>query len=196
MSVSFDRHRNRLRAAIAVAGALLLAAPAVAQDAKPAPAPATPPAAAAPAPAPTPVPEPSASHLAAARELVIASGMSRSFDAAIPHMMAQLTQTMAQTRPEIMTDLKAVLEGLKPDFAKDIDQMTDKAAHIYAQYLSEDDIKAAIAFFNSDAGKKYVKSEPLYFNAVINAMQDWHMQLQTELMTKVRAEMQKRGKTL
>jgi hypothetical protein len=190
--VSFDRHRNRLRAAIAVTGALLLAVPALAQDAKPAPAPATPPAAAAPAP----VPEPSASHLAAARQLVIASGMSRSFDAAVPHMMAQLTQTMSQTRPEVMTDLKAVLEQLKPDFAKDIDQMTDKAAHIYAQYLSEDDIKAAITFFTSDAGKNYVKSEPLYFNAVINAMQDWHMQLQSELMTKVRAEMQKRGKTL
>ncbi len=188
--MSISRHRNRLSAAIAITGALLFVAPAVAEDAKPA----TPSAPA--AAAPVPVPEPSASHLAAARQLVLVSGMSRSFDAAVPHMMAQLTQTMQQTRPEIMTDLKAVLDQVKPDFAKDIDQMNDKAAHIYAQYLSEEDIKAATAFFTSEPGKKYVKSEPLYFNAVINAMQDWHMQLQTELMTKVRAEMQKRGKTL
>jgi hypothetical protein len=191
--VSFDRHRNRLRVAVAVTGALLFAAPSLAQD-KATPAPAAPPAAAAPTPAPAP--EPSASHLAAARELVLASGMSRSFDAAVPHMMQQLTQTMAQTRPEVMTDLKAVLDQLKPDFAKEIDQMVDKAAHIYAQYLTEDEIKAAVAFFSSDAGKKYVSSEPLYFNAVINAMQDWHLQLQTELMTKVRAEMKKRGKPI
>lgn len=196
MSVSFNRHRKNCRAAIAVVGTMLFLAPAMAQDAKPA---TTPPAATPAAPAaaaPAAVPEPSASHLAAARQLVIVSGMSRSFDAAVPHMIAQLLQTMQQTRPEVMTDLKAVVDQIKPDFGKDIEQMNDKAAHIYAQYLSEDDIKAAIAFFTSEPGKKYVQSEPLYFNAVINAMQDWHMQLQSELMTKVRAEMQKRGKPI
>lgn len=191
MSVRFDRHRksHRMshRAAIAVAAALLFSAPAFAEDTKPAA-----PAAAAPAT----VPEPTASHLAAARELVLVSGMSRSFSATVPQMLRQLSSTIAQTRPELMADLNAVIKDLTPDFDKDTDKMVDKAAHIYARFLSEDEIKAAVAFFISEPGKKYVQAEPLYFNAVINAMQDWHDELQADLMTKVRAEMKKRGKPL
>ncbi len=122
--------------------------------------------------------------------------MSRSFNAAIPELMRQLTTTLSQTRPEVMPDLHAVLDEIKPMFSKDIDQMTDKAAHIYARLLTEDEIKAAIAFFTSEHGKKYVQAEPVFFNAVINAMQDWHQQISSELMTRVRAEMKKKGHTL
>ncbi|MGO9132879.1 MAG: DUF2059 domain-containing protein [Methylovirgula sp.] len=171
------------RALICVIAPLLCLAPAMADPPKPANAGAA-------------APEPSASHLAAARQLVIVSGMSRSFDAAVPHMISQLTSTMSQTRPEIMPDLAAVLKEITPDFDKDTDHMIDRAAHVYAKLLSEEQIKAAITFFTSDDGKKYVQAEPVFFNAVINEMQDWHQEIQDELMTKVRAEMKKRGKPL
>lgn len=140
--------------------------------------------------------EPSASHLAAARELVMVSGMSRSFDAAIPDMMNKLADAYKQTRPDLMHDLMAVLDQVKPDFAKRTDEVVDKAAHIYAKLLTEQEIRAAIAFFTSDAGKKYIQAEPVFFNAVINAMQDWHDKVSQELMTRVRDEMKKKGHDL
>ncbi len=46
---------------------------------------------------------------------------------------------------------------LKPEFAKRTDELVDKAAHIYAKLLTEQEIRAAIAFFTSDAGKKYIE---------------------------------------
>jgi uncharacterized protein len=201
--VPLKRKHDRMGFAIGgLATALLLAlVPAAQAQKSAAPAPTASPSAAPaakPSAAPvTPVPaEPSASKLAAARQLVVVSGMSRSFDAAIPQMLHQLSLTMAQTRPELAPDLDAVLKNLRPYFANDVDQMIDKAAHIYAALLSEDDIKAAVVFFTSDAGKKYVHAEPFFFNQVINAMQDWHQRISTEMMTRVRAEMKKKGHTL
>ncbi len=185
--------KSPLAPAIATTALLCLAPAAYAQNpAQPAPAkpaaaaPAT--AAAAPAAA-----EPSASQLAAARQLVVVCGMSRSFDAAIPQMMHRLTSSVAQSRPEASADLAIVLKDMRPEFNKDVDQMVDRAAHIYASLLTESQIRAAIAFFTSDAGKKYVQAEPIFFNKVINAMQDWHQQISTKMMTQVRAEMKKKG---
>ncbi len=126
----------------------------------------------------------------------MASGMSRSFNAAIPQMMAKLTATYTQTRPDLAPDLKIVLEQIRPEFEKDTDQMVDKAAHIYAGLLTEPEIKAAVAFFASDAGKKYVQTQPYFFDDVINAMQDWHQKISAQLMTRVRAELKKKGHTL
>ncbi len=183
---STARHWTLRQAAVclAAAGLFLLAPSAEAQQAQPS-------AAAAPAAA-----EPSPSHLAAARELVVVSGMSRSFNAAIPQLMNWLSSTFTETRPELAPDLNAILKDVGPEFAKKTDVMVDRAAHIYARLLTEQQIKTAVAFFTSEAGKKYVRAEPIFFNDVINAMQDWHQQLSEELMTRVRAEMKKKGHTL
>lgn len=187
MFSSFERHWTVGRAAArfaAVAGLLILAPFAEAQ---------TPPSAAKVAAAAA---EPSPSHLGAARELVVVSGMSRSFDAAIPQMLSQFSTTFAQTRPELAPDLAAVLKQIEPEFAKDIDEMVDKAAHIYARLLTEQEIKAAVTFFTSPAGKKYVQTQPYFFNDVVNAMQDWHQKISAQMVTRVRAELKKKGHTL
>jgi uncharacterized protein len=138
-------------------------------------------------------PEPSAAHLAAARQLVVVSGMSRSFAAAVPQTMEHLGSTFTQTRPELTQDLTAVLAQLKPDFDKRADQMIDVAAHIFARLMSEADIKAANAFFESAAGKKYVETQPAFFNDVVNAMQDWQQKLAQDMVTRAREEMKKKG---
>ncbi len=138
-------------------------------------------------------PEPAASHLAAARELVVASGMSRSFAALVPQTMERLTITFTQTRPELAQDLSSVLAELRPEFDKRADQMIDTAAHIFARLMSETDIKAADTFFESAAGKKYVETQPAFFNEVVNAMQDWQQTLAQDLVTRVREDMKKKG---
>ena len=185
------RQGTAICAAVGLAAACFLLAPRV--EAQPAAASAEKkPAAVAPAPAAEPTP----SHLAAARELVVASGMSRSFDAVIPELASQLTATYTQTRPELAPDLKSVLKEIQPDFAKATDEMVDKAAHIFAQLLTEPEIKAAVTFFTSPAGKKYVQSQPFFFDEVVNAMQDWHRKIATQLMARVRAELKKKGHTL
>jgi hypothetical protein len=139
------------------------------------------------------VAEPTASHLAAARELVVASGMSRSFAGIVPQIMERLFATFAQTRPELAQDLNSVLAELRPEFDKRADQMTDTAALIFARLMSEADIKAADVFFESPAGKKYVETQPAFFTEVMHAMQDWQQTLAQDLLARVRENMKKKG---
>lgn len=137
--------------------------------------------------------EPTASHLTAARELVVASGMARSFTVLVPQTMERLATTFTQTRPELAQDLDFVLAELRPEFDTRADQMIDTAAHIFTKLMSEADIEAADVFFESAAGKKYVDSQPAIFNEVVNAMQDWQQTLAQDLVTRVREEMKKKG---
>jgi uncharacterized protein len=136
---------------------------------------------------------PSPAHLAAARALVIACGMSRSFSIVIPQFMDQIAQSLTQTRPEIARDLNAVLKQLKPEFDHQADEMVDIAAQIYVKQLSEQDLKAADAFFESPAGKKYVETQPAFLTEVVTAMQGWQGKISTDMMTRVREEMKKKG---
>ena len=139
---------------------------------------------------------PSPSHLAAARALVIGCGMSRSFSIIIPQFMDQIGSSLTQTRPEIAQDLNAVLTQLKPEFDRQADEMVDIAAQIFVKQMSEPDLKAAVAFFESPAGKKYVETQPAFLTEVVTAMQGWQGKISTDMMTRVRAEMKKRGHEL
>jgi hypothetical protein len=131
--------------------------------------------------------------LAAARALVISSGMSRSFSIIIPQFMDQIAQSLVQTRPEIAKDLEAVLTQMKPEFDHQADEMIDTAAQIYVKQMSEPDLKAADAFFESLAGKKYVETQPAFLSEVVTAMQVWQGKISTGMMTRVREEMKKKG---
>jgi uncharacterized protein len=145
----------------------------------------------------TPAPaEPTASHIAQARQLVVATGMSRSFEITVPQILQRVSRTFSQTRPELAQDLNAVLAEIKPEFEKKNDEMIDKAARIFARLMTEQEIKTADAFFESDVGRKYVSVEPAFFNEIVNAMQDWQQKLSQDIVARVREEMKKKGHDL
>lgn len=164
--------------------AMLVTAPAVAQTAAPAAAPAATPGA------------PSAAQLALAKEIVVNSGVSRSFAIVIPQFLDQIATRLTQTRPDLIKDLNTVLEQIKPEFDKRVDQMVDIAARLYAERMSEQELKDVAAFFNSASGKKYVEQQPLVLNALYVSMQGWQQQLSTDMMTRVREDMKKKGHEL
>jgi hypothetical protein len=140
--------------------------------------------------------EPSVAHVEAARELILATGISRSFQIIIPEFMDQIGGTLTQTRPELAGDLNLVLGNLKPEFDKQADEMIDLSARIYAHLLSERDIRAILAFFKSDAGTKYVNAQPLFLNQLVAGMQAWQQKISVNMMTRVRQEMHKKGHDL
>ncbi len=145
---------------------------------------------------PPAAPEPTPSHLAAARELLELNGIARSFSASIPQFFDQAGSTLGQTQPELKTDLNQVFIQLKPEFDKKADELTDKAAHLYASILSEQDLKAIDAFFKTEAGQKYVQTQPDFMRNIVVIMENWREQLSTDLMTRVRVEMKKKGHPL
>ncbi|GJE71876.1 DUF2059 domain-containing protein [Methylorubrum podarium] len=148
-----------------------------------------------PPPAPAPEPEISPSHLALAREVMMSSGIARSFDSIIPTMAEQIRKN-AVTRPDLAKDLDEVLKGLDPEMELQKQRLINVAARIYAKRLSEAELKDIVTFFRSPAGKRYVETQPQILDDMVGAMQDWTQEVSEYIMVRTRAEMGKRGHQL
>ena len=140
-------------------------------------------------------PQPSPSHLAAARDVVMLSGMTRTFDVIPPEMNEQIKKN-AVTRPELSKDLDQVFESMKPEMELQKQQMVNAAARVYASRISEADLKEIAAFFKSPIGKKYVETQPQILDSMVVEIENWTKQLAEYVMVRVRAEMGKRGHQL
>ena len=181
-------------AAAAVLLASIAGGPVRAQQAPAAPADATPAAPAAPLPSlPQPQPDIPPTQLAAARDVVISSGMARSFEPMVPQLEEQIPLVVTRTRPEYAKDLTGVLAGRAPEFATKTQEMIDIAAKIYARGMSEDELKTTAAFFNSPAGKRYVDAQPIMLDQLVVAMQAWTQETSSYMMKRVQVEMEKKG---
>jgi len=139
--------------------------------------------------------QPGAGHLAAARDLVLASGMQRSFDLVIPQLEERLRQS-ALTRPEIRKDLDAVLQSLKPEMEQQRQVMVNSAARVFAGQMNEAELKEIATFFKSPVGARYVQTQPAVLDALVREMQEWSETVAEYMLVRVRAEMGKRGHIL
>jgi hypothetical protein len=170
-------------AGAAVGLALVFAAPALAQ----APA-------ATPAPAPTSAVTPA--HLEAARDVVITSGISQSFESIYGEFRERVRQIVGTTRPEIQKDLNEVLDSLKPEADKKRDEITTVAAEIFARKMTEADLKEVAAFFKSPVGQRYNAFRPQAIDEIFTALQPWSLQTSNFLFDRFSQEMRKRGHQL
>jgi hypothetical protein len=163
--------------------------------AKPGAKPSTPAAAPAPSTPAAQTPAYSANHLALAREVMLNSGIARSFDSIIPAFAERIRQG-AVTRPELSKDLETVLTSLEPEMELQKQAMIDTAARIYAARLSEAELNEIATFFRSPAGKRYVETQPQVLDEMVQAMQNWTQDVSEYIMVRVRAEMAKKGHQL
>ncbi|RUP18688.1 DUF2059 domain-containing protein [Methylobacterium sp.] len=131
-------------------------------------------------------------HLALAREVMLSSGIARSFDSVLPAFADQIRKQTV-TRPELSKDLEEVLASLQPEMELQKQRMIDIAARTYASKFSEAELKEIATFFRSPAGKHYVEAQPQLLDEMVQEMQDWTQDVSEYVMVRVRAEMGKRG---
>ena len=136
--------------------------------------------------------EPTASHLAAARELLLMTGSLTSVETLIPQFGESIKRRQV-TRPELAKDLNEVIEALKPEMELQRQQMINAGSRVYAQHFTEAQIKDVIAFFKTPSGALYLKEQPQLVDDVVNAVEVWTQQVSEYTMVRVRAEMAKRG---
>ena len=137
--------------------------------------------------------DPTPAAVAQARAIILTSGIVKSFDAVVPQMLGILERNTLATRPDIKDKLHATLLQLEPEFVKTEDQIINAAAVSLAKRMTEEDLKATAAFFQSPAGKKYVEAQPAALTDIVAAMQGWQQKLSTDMTTRVREELKKQG---
>jgi hypothetical protein len=135
----------------------------------------------------------SESHLAAAREVVVNSGLARSFEGLVPQIADQIRNGYSRTRPEIIKDMEEALRPIIADLNKQADQMIVASARVYAQRISEPELKEIAAFFKSAAGQKYVTSQSQIMNDLYTAMQVFSQTLGNIMMDQLREDLRKKN---
>jgi len=190
------------RIANGAAALVMLAALGVTADAQqtnpPAAAPAAPPAApaappAAPAAPPAAPGAPTPAAVAAADRILGDIGVKESIALVVPGMMAELEQNVTRTRPEIKDSLRATLKTIQPEFDKTARETYDEAATMLASLMSEKEITDVAAFFDSPSGKKYVAVTPVFLQKLADLTAPWREKLSTDIVTRARQEMKKKG---
>jgi hypothetical protein len=136
-------------------------------------------------------------QFALGKELVTLSGLDKGFEGFIPGILREMQMNFTRTRPEIAADLDKVLkETILPEFNKRTADMVDQSARILANSMSEQELKETVAFLKTSAGKKYVETQPLAMNKIMQSMDAWNRDLSVTVVERVRAEMKKKGHDL
>jgi hypothetical protein len=97
------------------------------------------------------------------------------------------------TRPELGKDLDQVLDGLKPELEAQKQTMVDAAARLYARAFTEAELKDLVAYYKTPTGQKYLQLAPRLLDELSVDTQRWTERVSEFVMTRVRAEMAKRG---
>jgi hypothetical protein len=133
------------------------------------------------------------SHLAAARDVVVGSGLARTFEGMVPQIADQIRAGYSRTRPEIIKDMEESLRPIIAGLNKRTDAMIDASARLYAQRIPESELKEIAAFFKSASGQRYVNSQGQILNELFTEMQVFSQTLGNVMMDLLREDLRKKN---
>jgi hypothetical protein len=148
---------------------------------------------AAPAAQAAPVAPPSTASIAAADAILGDIGVKQTIALVVPSMMAELEHNVTNTRPEIRDSLRETLRSIQPEFDKSAQEVFVRASTLLASQMSEKEIEEVAAFFGSSSGKKYLATEPTFFQQFGAIADPWREKLSVDILTRARQEMKKKG---
>jgi hypothetical protein len=90
-------------------------------------------------------------------------------------------------------DLNEVAAKLRADLAPRGAEVLTETARLYATRFTEQELKDALAFYKSPLGRKLLTEEPVLADQSMRSAASWADKLSEEVISKMRAEMRKRG---
>lgn len=102
-------------------------------------------------------------------------------------VLGQTTAMLQQQKKDVPDN---VWEEINDDLSKSaLKELTILFSPVYEQYLTLEDLKAVIAFYNTPIGKKFAQKTPLITTQSMQVGQQWAMQL----MPKIQGILKEKG---
>lgn len=133
------------------------------------------------------------SHLTAAREAVMASKASRSFDNVLPLLSEQTQNRLIRIRPDLHAEINEVVEEITLTMAVRRDELDNDIARVWARAFTEEELVTIKAFYESSAGAKLAEIGPRVINESFAAAKGWSDRIGAELFEKAQEELADRG---
>jgi hypothetical protein len=140
--------------------------------------------------------QPSATAVDLARQIIVIKGGSNMFDPIIPGVIETAKNNFLPTNPGLSKDLNDVALLLRKEFEPKRAELLNEVSRAYAERFSEQELRDLVTFYKSPLGQKVVIEEPHALDTGMSRAQTWANNFSEVVMTRMRAEMKKRGHDL
>jgi hypothetical protein len=140
--------------------------------------------------------QPSAAAVSMARELIALKGATSMYDPVLRGVVEQAKIVLLRTNPMLSKELTEVTTKLHAEYAAKLQELRDISARVYAARFSEQELKDALTFYKTPLGKKLIQQEPQILDQSMREVQAWGDKLSEEVISRMRAEMKKKGHDL
>ena len=140
--------------------------------------------------------QPSPASIDLARQVIVVKGGNNMFDPIVPGVIESAKNQFLPTNPGLAKDLNEVSAQLRKEFEAKKTELLNEVAFAYAQRFTEAELKALVDFYKTPLGQKVVTDEPKALDAGMSRAQDWANKFSEQVISRMRAEMKKRGHEL
>ena len=138
-------------------------------------------------------PQVSPAQLALARQIVEIKGVKAMFAPLVHGVIKKTTDSVMQTNMMWAKDINDIAVQIEKDYQPRGQEIVDATARFYASHFTEPELKQILAFYQSPVGQKMLVEEPKALDESMAYAGSWGDSLSIEVMSRLRAEMKKRG---
>jgi hypothetical protein len=149
-----------------------------------------------PAAAQAPAVQPSPNAILLAKQIIEIKGVSAMFAPLVHGVIIKVRDQFIQTNFMWAKDLSEIANNLEKEYGPRGAEVIDATARIYASHFTEAELKQLLTFYQSPLGRKSVAEEPKITDESMSYAGRWGDDLSEEIISKMRAEMKKRGKDI
>jgi hypothetical protein len=138
-------------------------------------------------------PTPSATSIALAKELLTLKGGSQMFDGTVLGIIESAKDAYLPNNPQLSKPLNEVAAQLRQEFEPKKAELFNEVSRAYARHFTDQELRELLAFYKTTLGKKALVSESLAVEDGFKRAQEWTNQFSDIVLTRMRAEMKKKG---
>ena len=136
---------------------------------------------------------PSQASIALARELLELKGGQQMFEGMVNGVIESAKNSFLPNNPNLNRPLNEVAVQLRKDFEVKKLELANEVARVYARRFTEQELRELLAFYKTTLGRKVLSEESLAVEDGFKRAQDWTNEFSDQVLTKMRAEMRKKG---
>jgi len=107
------------------------------------------------------------------------SGAEKTFDVVIVQMFDMFKEQYTEVEKEIWDELEGEITETS------MEDLVQMLVPVYQKYMTQDDLKDLIAFYETPIGKKFSKSTPLITQESMQVGQQWGMKIGENFVKKL-----------
>ncbi|MEP4766789.1 MAG: DUF2059 domain-containing protein [Roseibium sp.] len=133
----------------------------------------------------------SESHIAAAKEVAVATKILEPFDDILPLLAEQTLSAFVQTDPTRAEEMIEVTQNVALKLAPRRAELNMQVYEAWAKVFSEEELKQLAEFYSTPLGTKLRDSIPEITGTSVGQAREWQDKISTEMVTMVQEELTK-----